>query len=277
MAAWLWCSWLPTPVPTARSHCAPCRTLGPGRARGRTPRRRASEAVLSGERLRARGLRPWVGGRLLLRGDGVSRGREPVAGDPPRAASRRARRLHRDRAVPLSGRRARVRVERRRPRFPPPVARRSDAGERPHHGGRPGESARLRHRQGAVDEPQGHAQRLRQHRLPVPRADRERRRDGRHRRLLGRGRDALRDAARRAAVQRARHAAPRARNHRAAAGAAARRHLPGGPAGGRGQAARAHPGRSLSERRGYPARSRARAGRRRHRGAERRLARPRRR
>ena len=90
-----------------------------------------------------------------------------------------------------------------------------------HHGGRPGQGARLRHRESAVDEPEGDAQRFRQPRVPVARTHRERRRDGRHRRLLGGGRHALRDAARRAAVQRARYAPPRTRDRRPPAGAAA--------------------------------------------------------
>ena len=64
------------------------------------------------------------------------------------------------------------------------AARRSEAAQHPADLGGPGEGARLRHRQGAVPEPEGHAQRFRQRRVSVARASRDGRRRS-ARRLLG--------------------------------------------------------------------------------------------
>ena len=92
--------------------------------------------------------------------------------------------------------------------------------------GRRDQGPRLRHRQGPVAQPQGHAQRVRQLSVPAARAVRNRR-DGRVRRLLGRRSAALRDGSRRPAVSRDQHRQPREAHQLAPAAAAARRCIPG--------------------------------------------------
>ena len=97
------------------------------------------------------------------------------------------------------------------------AAQRSEAAEHPaRRERRRDQGARLRRGQGAVAQPQGHAQRLRQHGVSVAGVSRQRRSRpavGR----LGARRAALRDGARPAAVPRRRHAPARAADPLAAA------------------------------------------------------------
>ena len=86
--------------------------------------------------------------------------------------------------------------------------------------GRRHQGPRLRDRQGAVAQPQGDAQRLRQHAVSVARAARLGRGE-RARGPVGARRDSLRDAERDGAVSRARHAASRAADSRRLRAAAA--------------------------------------------------------
>ena len=143
---------------------------------------------------------------VLLHRDGVPRGAKPVRGDR-RGPLPAARAVHIAsqiceflEAADTFDRHA------RRAHASLAPARRPQAAEHPRPGRRRDQGVRLRHREGAVAQPQGHAQRLRQHRLPVARAARV----GRHRRpgrLLGGRRAALRDGERRAAVPGRGHAA----------------------------------------------------------------------
>ena len=93
---------------------------------------------------------------------------------------------------PRSGARLRVDDRRTQPAFA--AARRFEAAQHPGAPGRQGQGPRLRHRQGAVAQPKGDAQRLRQHHVCVAGAARVGR-DRRLRRLLGGRRAAVRDGA----------------------------------------------------------------------------------
>ena len=107
---------------------------------------------------------------------------------------------------------------------------------------------RFRHRQGAVAQPKGDAQRLRQHRLPVARAARIGR-DRCPRRFLGGRRPAVRNGERRPAVPGAGHPPAGAAHSIAAAAGTARRTGVRCPAGGHCQAAGGQCGGSLQQRR----------------------------
>ena len=153
----------------------------------------------------AGGLRARHRWRIFLHRDGVPRGAKPLRGHRRRAAGAGARGRHRHPAVPVSRSRARLRSHDRRPAASVAAARRSQAAQHPRARRRPHQGPRFRHRQGAVAQPESHAQRLRQHRLSVARAARVRR-DRCARGFLGGRRPALRNGGRRPAVPGAGHA-----------------------------------------------------------------------
>ncbi len=155
-----------------------------------------------------------------------------------------------DPAVPLPRGGAQFRDLDRRPAAAVARSRRSEAQEHPRRRRQRHQGARLRDRQSALPQPQGHAQRLRHLRVPVARVARLGRQHRLARRPLGGRRAALRDGCRPAGLRGARHTAAGTANPIAAAGGAVWRRLPGGAAGDRFQAAGGLARRSLRRRGG---------------------------
>ena len=222
----------------------------PGGARSRALGRQAPGGILPREPLRAGRLRVRHPRAVLLHRHGEPGRTEPLRGDRRGTDAGRPRRARGDAAVRVPAGRGGLRAHARRPHLQSPAARRPQAPEHPRARRRRDQGVRLRHRQGAVAQPQGHAQRLRQHRLPLARASRVGR-DRRPGRALGGRGPPLRDGQRRSALPCGGHPAAGTTHSRPRAAGVARWRLPRRTTGDRRQAPRAGRGRPLQQRHRY--------------------------